>query len=204
MSKSLFVVLGLGLVGCGGEATSPLVAAFPMGPRQVRLAVFERYGSVMAPTDVQWPASQPAVQADLTVVRSAVVEVAGPATFSARPLKVDPAVVSVDLDDQPVDEVELLLGPGDAASLDDPRVRSVAHGPVPRLRRENARLTWTADGAQVLAAALDGKLEGQGGKRQITLFLKGRALVRLDPGLPLPVNEAEAKITLHIPMRYAP
>ena len=204
MKSSVALALALLAVACGGETTEPLSATFPMGPRQLRLAIDQRFSDVLTPDASSWPANEPETTVDLTMVRAATLTLPSAPPFAGKALKLDPAFVSVDLDNPPVDEIELLVGPAGVTDVSDPHVQSVAHGPVPRSRKENSVLTWSANGPELLEAALEGKLDGQKGSRSLTFFLRGRSTVTLEPGQPLPGSDAEAHVALDIPLRYSP
>lgn len=202
MMRAFPIAAVLVLASCGGEVSSPLVASFPMGPRQVRTAIYERFPDVLGPEESNWPTWAAPVDVELMIVRSAVVPVDGAVDISAHSPVVEPALLSVDLDAMPVDAVELLVGPGDAVDLNDERVRPIAHADVPKDRRENARLVFSFHGPTLLAKALSGTWAEQAGDKRVTLFLRGRALVSLRPGQQLPVSEADAHVLIDIPLRY--
>lgn len=195
----LFVASGL---SCGGQVTEPLSATFPLGGRELRLAVQERFPESLTPDDVTWPADAAAVALELEVVRGAIVDLsAAQARFDGRTLKTWPATLHVEGGANPLEVVELLGGPFDAAGVTADGVVLLGHG---QPLAGGAPLVWTEAGAAWLAAALQGAHAAQAGVAKFSLFLRGRARVALEPGGPLPPADVESNIVVSMPVRYGP
>ncbi len=201
--RRALVALLLLTAACAGEIRTPFVAVFPMGPRQLRVGLYERFSELLAPEATHWPETAAPLRTELTLVQEALVE-PGAINYQGQPAYFEPAIVSVDGEGVPVSAVELLLAPADAANADDPRAVAVAHGSVPGALRENGALTYAPDGPALLQQALAGTWPPANGERRVRLFLRGRALVELQPGAQLPGSNAEASVVLDLPFRYVP
>ena len=170
----VFFACFLLLAACGGEQSAPLRASFPMGAADVRRAISETYPTTLAPEDAFWPADAPVVDADLRLVREALVDVGARGQEFTGTLKVRPALLSVREDDSPIEAVELILAPDDAVTPEPDGV-VVAHGDVPRTQTVSHELAWTEDGPRVLSEALRGTVAGRTGQTRFVLFLRGSA-----------------------------
>lgn len=196
-------IVGLLLAACGGETVDPLLATFPLGPRQAALALAERFPAQVDVEGGFWKG--PARDVDLVVVRSAVLELGERGSALAeRDVRPWPATVSTDRADSPFLKIELLVGPGDATGIDDPRVVSVADGEVPRQTNDLSRLVWRDGGADAFTRALTGRLEGQEGKLSLSMFVRATASLSMTTGAPLPDLDGEATVTVDVPLRSYP
>ncbi len=204
MKPLLALLFAAPLLSCGGQATAPLSLTFPMGPKEVRLALGQQFPDVLAPDDAIWPATEPAMTVDVKAVEAAPFSLPSAPAFAGKTLELDGASVSVDTAGSPFDSVELFVGPAGATSVTDAQVVDLGHASVARSKGSATALTWSANGPGLLAAALDGKLDGQNGKRSATFLLEGRAPVGLSPGQALPASTPAEKVRVDIPIRYLP
>lgn len=196
-------VVALLLVGCGGETVDPLVASFPLGPRQAALALTERFPGDVDVAGGFWKG--PARDVDVVAVRSAVLELGERGSALAeRDVRPWPATVSTDLADSPFLKIELLVGPADSTGVHDPRVVAVADGEVPRRTSDLSRLVWRDGGSDAFTRALTGRLEGQDGKLSVALFVRATASLTMTKGARLPDPDGEATVIVDVPLRSFP
>lgn len=201
----MWACVGAAMAACGGETTQPLRATFPLGPADVRLGISRQYPQTLAPEAAFWPASAPALVTDIVVVSDTLIDIgARGETLAGKTLKLDPSTLSVDLADSPIEAVELYLAPVDVTTVGDGREVLLAHAAVPRLPSVQTQFTWTEQGPQVFADALQGRLGETTGATSFVLLLKGIASVSLVPSEPLPVGTKAGKLMLEIPLRYSP
>jgi hypothetical protein len=193
------VGVAVALAACGGETITPVSASFPLGARELRAALGERFAATLTPEDETWPEDAPALEVELKVVRGAIVDVsAAQARLQGREIKTWPATLRIEGGANPLEQVELLGGPADAAGVESEGVELLALG---QPLAEGAPLVWTEDGAGWLGRALQGALPLQEGRATFTLFLRGRARVALVPGGALPSGGAESRVVVSVPVR---
>jgi len=190
--------------GCGAVSTQTLDVSYSVAPADFARAIVERFPQTLAPDDTAWPESAPEVSADLSLVRSAPVNLATPAPpFAGQSIRIVSASASTVGPDTPLDAMEWLVGPADSVDELDVAVRPVARGEVPRggAARE---LVFGEDGRADLADALAGKLPEQGKVAKFLLFLRATMPVHLRPGDALPAGTDATRVVIRLSFEYGP
>lgn len=195
-------MLSVLLLSCGGGTvmTQPVSLTFHMGGEQLRQALVARFPHTLTPESTTWPEDAPPLDVELHVVQRAEVDLTdGKASFSGKPLRFGAAVVRAE-GPTGLDRVDLLVGPARASGPESAGVFAVAYGPLPPALEVRA-LVWTEEGPRLLEAALEGRLPEQEGRAELLVFLRGRAVVGVRPGEPLPEGEP-GRVVLDVPIVF--